>query len=996
MKKLLIISLCIFMSLSLFAQEKTRTLSTNPEHATELSTKQDLSFESFQLNPHENIELDYKHSLRHYYNQNYYFRFTMPENKDVHIDLRFPDKNGMTAGMAAYRTEKGDLQPISHSLLRRSDGTFKIHQSRVDGGETVLVRLWFSEKTDAITVDLALSEHAALSSSKDFIVDQNSFSVPELVSDVLLNNSVQVSNVSYTGDTISCGYYSGSIGDTEFNSGLLMTSGDAALAVGPDEQTGAGYSSSGGSDPDLQALIPSYTVNDATIIEFDFVANDNFMAFEYIFASEEFPEFANSSFNDVFGFFLSGPGLNGPFENNAVNIATLPNGDPVTIDNVYNNSEYYVGSVDGSGGEGLAYNNDMEYDGASIPLVAEANLWEGETYHIKLAIGDAGDAAFDSGVFFKGNSFNTGSMATGTIFYDTNEDGFYDSLDLPLPDVMVESDPDNFVAMTNSIGFYSLPLLWGEYTITPVVPPLFEILYPASGEHQINITSIGQEETGNDFALISTIDCPMLNVDISGEALSACNQTPLLVNYSNQGTVPAENAVISLELNENISIVDADISYSNAGNNLYIFEVGNLDIFESGSFGLTIETLCDTELEGLTLCGNAEISADNQCTFMNPGIPADTIADAEWDNSGIAVTGLCAGDLEACFTITNEGEPGNGDMEGPSEYRIYANDTLIYTNTFQLNGGESMEICWETDGRAIRLEADQRPGHPGNSQPQSSIEDCGDYTGSSLGYIVSTPLDDYDFYEDMWCSEVQPSGSKSQEACRMEVTPKGVGSDHYVARDTRLHYTIYFQNTSDSEITELAIRDSLPDYLNFADIEFTGSSHPCQRHISKDGIITWSFSGISLLPASSDEDASKGFVSFNIGQKDLNAYGTIIENSATVFFDKQLIFTSNETDVTVWELPLIITNKPETGADLAKVEVFPNPASLQAEFVLPGDSKTASRFVMYDKHGRMVRSLDKIRSRQFNVGLEDLSSGTYIYEIRGEGNIIGKGKLIIR
>ncbi|MFW6302704.1 MAG: choice-of-anchor L domain-containing protein [Bacteroidales bacterium] len=994
MKKLLLISLCLITSLFVFAQEKTRTLSTNPEHAIELTPNQDIGFESFQLIPNQNVELDYKHSLRHYYNQNYYLRFTMPENKDAHVHLRFPDEN-MTAGMAAYRTAKGNLQPLHHTLLPKSNGTFKIHQSRVSGGETVLIRLWFSKKTENISVDLAVSEHAALSGEKDFIVDQETFTIPELVSEVLLNNSVQTSNLAYTGDTISFGTFLGSIGDTDFYNGLIMTSGDAALAVGPDESTSEGASVSGGSDPDLQALIPSYTVYDATIIEFDFVANDNFMAFEYIFASEEFPEFANSSFNDVFGFFLSGPGINGPFENNAVNIAILPNGDPVTIDNVFNNSEYYVGSIDGSGGEGLAYNNDMEYDGASIPLVAEANLWEGETYHIKLAIGDAGDGAFDSGVFFKGNSFNTGSMATGTIFYDTNEDGFYDSLDLPLPEVMVESDPDNFVAMSNSNGFYSLPLNWGDYTITPVIPPLFEILFPASGSHQVNISSIGQEETGNDFALTSTIDCPMLNVDISGEALSICNQTPLLINYSNEGTIMAENAVISLQLDDNISINSADIPYTDAGNNLYLFDIGNLAVFETASFGLTVETLCDTELENLTLCGTAEITADNQCTFMNPGIPEDTIADAEWDHSGIEVTGLCAGDLEACFTITNDGEPGNGDMEGPSEYRIYANDTLIYTNTFQLNGGESMEICWETEGRAIRLEADQRPGHPGNSEPQHTVENCGDYTGSSLGYIVSTPLDDYDFYEDIWCSEVQTSGNKTLDDCSMTVSPKGIGYDHYVAPETRLHYTIHFQNTSDSEITELAIRDSLPEQLNFADIEFTGSSHPCREHISKDGILTWSFSGISLLPAASDEEASKGFVSFNIGQKPDNPYGTVIENSATIFFNKQLVVTSNETDVTVWELPLIITNKPQTGAGLAEVNVFPNPASTQAEFVLPDGNQAAERFVMFDKQGRIVRSLDNIQSRQFNVSLEGLSSGTYIYEISGAEIIIGKGKLII-
>ncbi|MEA3448113.1 MAG: choice-of-anchor L domain-containing protein, partial [Bacteroidota bacterium] len=124
----------------------------------------------------------------------------------------------------------------------------------------------------------------------------------------------------------------------------------------------------------------------------------------------------NSSFNDVFGFFLSGPGINGPYSNNAENIALLPNGQPVTIDNLFNNQVYYEGSTSGSGGQGLAYNDDIEYDGASIPLTAEAEVQICETYHIKLAIGDAGDSSYDSGVFFQAGSFMSGEQLNSESF----------------------------------------------------------------------------------------------------------------------------------------------------------------------------------------------------------------------------------------------------------------------------------------------------------------------------------------------------------------------------------------------------------------------------------------------------------------------------------------------------------------------------------------------------------------------------------------------------
>ena len=95
-----------------------------------------------------------------------------------------------------------------------------------------------------------------------------------------------------------------------------------------------------------------------------------------------------------------------------------------------------------------------------------------------------------------------------------------------------------------------------------------------------------------------------------------------------------------------------------------------------------------------------------------------------WDKSSIEVTGLCD-DLNAVFTITNTGDPGEGDMNGPSQYRVYRNGELEDTVDFQLNGGENLEVTVNAECDTIRLEADQRPGHLGNSHPKETIENCG-------------------------------------------------------------------------------------------------------------------------------------------------------------------------------------------------------------------------------------------------------------------------------
>lgn len=197
----------------------------------------------------------------------------------------------------------------------------------------------------------------------------------------------------------------------ELVQGLIMTSGDINDAVGPNNSSSAGSTGSGISgDPDLELAIPGFDVNDVCVIEFDAVPVFENLIFDYVFGSDEYPEFVNTPFNDVFGFFVSGPGIEGEFTNMAENFAKVPDADiPVSIDNVNedNNSDYYI-----SNGDGLTapFNEDdlyIQYDGFTVTLTGSTVITPGETYHIKVAIADAGDTAFDSGVFLTKDCFKS-------------------------------------------------------------------------------------------------------------------------------------------------------------------------------------------------------------------------------------------------------------------------------------------------------------------------------------------------------------------------------------------------------------------------------------------------------------------------------------------------------------------------------------------------------------------------------------------------------------
>jgi hypothetical protein len=232
----------------------------------------------------------------------------------------------------------------------------------------------------------------------------------QLVQNYLVGSGVTVSNATFNGSPtlISSnliGTFATAGGATTqlgLLGGILMTSGKASLAIGPNSNTGAGFNANGTGDPDLNILSGSTTF-DKAVLEFDFVPQFDTVRFRYVFGSEEFMEYCGS-YNDAFGFFLSGPGIAGTFSNNAINIALMPGtNDYVTINNICDNPNSRWTNPPG----GLYY----QYDALTHVFRAWAVVQPCSTYHIKLAIADAVDHALDSGVFLEKNSFSSPGLS---------------------------------------------------------------------------------------------------------------------------------------------------------------------------------------------------------------------------------------------------------------------------------------------------------------------------------------------------------------------------------------------------------------------------------------------------------------------------------------------------------------------------------------------------------------------------------------------------------
>jgi gliding motility-associated-like protein len=251
-------------------------------------------------------------------------------------------------------------------------------------------------------------------SIKAQLITSTALTPTQLVQTVLLGGGVTASNIIYSGIPLAIGKFSGT-SNIGLTSGVLLATGNVSVAVGPNN---SGSLSNGGtstisSDPQLTGIATN-TLYDAAVLEFDFIPLSDTVKFKYVFGSEEYMEFAPSNYNDVFGFFISGPIPSGGTYTNQ-NIAIIPGTTtPVSINNVnaITNAAYYFDNENPAG-------QTIQYDGFTVPLTAIAPVICGQTYHIKIAIADAGDGSWDSGVFLDAGSFASAggpTLSSGTNF----------------------------------------------------------------------------------------------------------------------------------------------------------------------------------------------------------------------------------------------------------------------------------------------------------------------------------------------------------------------------------------------------------------------------------------------------------------------------------------------------------------------------------------------------------------------------------------------------
>ena len=218
----------------------------------------------------------------------------------------------------------------------------------------------------------------------------------------LVGPGITISNVKYTGADSASGYFSGGYATgNDISSGLILTTGSASAAANPvNTSDKTSYNNHLAGNAQLDSLVPNYKTYDATVLSFDFTSSGDAAYFNYSFASEEYTEWVNSSYNDVFGFFVNGE-----------NYALIPEtSTAVSINNISDktNSQFFNNNDPSQTNSPYPF----EYDGfTDVFTAAITGLTPGETYNIEIAIADAGDSIYDSAVFLEKGTFSSAPVA---------------------------------------------------------------------------------------------------------------------------------------------------------------------------------------------------------------------------------------------------------------------------------------------------------------------------------------------------------------------------------------------------------------------------------------------------------------------------------------------------------------------------------------------------------------------------------------------------------
>jgi len=563
----------------------------------------------------------------------------------------------------------------------------------------------------------------------------------------------------------------------------------------------------------------------------------------------------------------------------------------------------------------------------------------------------------------------------GTIVLDDNNNCQVDTLEKGLNNIllMFNNGIDTNYAFTNSLGTYQAYLDTGIYTVTAI--PSHPYFTPCPTSQSVTIDTNYQVQT-IDFSLQTTTICPYLEVDIATPLLRRCFNSTYYVDYCNTGTTTANNAYIEVELDTSLYFNSSSIPLVSQTGNTYRFNVGNLPKDTCGRFSIEVTVSCYSQL-GQIHCAEVHIYPDSLCLTSLPNIH---IADT------------CLLDT-VLFLVTNYADAAT------LPYLLLEDTVVVDTGSFTLNMGQSASLYYPINSNGTATyQLVLANGNP-TYYTASALVGCNANSASTeLLHLPHLPQD----FADIDCTPNRGSYDPNDKTGY----PLSYTNNHYIQPNSTIDYRIRFQNTGTDTAIFISILDTISPYLDLSTLNMGVASHAYTLQImpstlSGEQVLRFQFNPIYLPDSNVNEPASNGFIHYSIAQKPNLPNGTIINNSASIYFDYNAPVKTNTTLHTVCDncLPqnIIITHLDQTFSSSHSVITVPNPFSDRTRIVLEGYTGLSSNLSLevYDVMGRLQTKIEANNEAQFTVQRGEMPTGIYFFRIRENGQLLQSGRLMV-
>lgn len=607
--------------------------------------------------------------------------------------------------------------------------------------------------------------------------------------------------------------------------------------------------------------------------------------------------------------------------------------------------------------------------------------------HYTLTVDDAFNNHVAPGAFLvlPGN----GHSVFGRVVLDINQNCVDDPSEIGVEGINVLIAPIGMVVQTGPGGYWSLPSLpVGNYELvvggtgswTPTCPPT----------QSFSVTNSNALTMAPAFGMVNTNPCPDPVVSVFAPFLRRCftdQKVYVSACNGNMGTGTIYGAYVDLELDPFMAPTSASMPYTSLGNNVFRFDVGDVDPGNCATFWVSTHISCDAMLDQ-TLCMEANMYPVDPCILdtipadpippgTDPNFPIPDYCTLPWDNSSLLVEGWCADD-SVHFSITNSAQFGVGDMVCETPVFLYVNDTLQSIHSVKLKGQEVVNYTYAADGETWVMATEQHPLHPGSSHPNAFVEACGATLDNWIpGMVNNFPTNDADPVVDIYCGPATGSYDPNDK----RGFPKGLTEDHLILPNKSIDFVIRFQNTGTDTAFNIVVRDTLDVDLDIFSVKPGVSSHNYTFRTYGPRVLEWTFANIMLPDSTTDLVGSNGFLTFKVDQMPNLENGTMITNDADIYFDFNEPIITNET----WHQVDDMLQSSPVGTPVLFMEgeevfVYPNPTTDKL-FLDNSEELVGEKFIISDYRGNIVQTgiLNYLHNE---ISLEGLSPGVYVIQIK--------------